>query len=197
MGWKATGQPTVRRQRDKWVVRVDGIDTETGRHRPRQLGTYQSQRAAVVATRAALLEGQVSDRGTLGWLLKRYVASRTDVSVKAREQYEWAASHIEAALGAIPLDRLDREDIARWIEEIAAAGKLSRRSIQICLTSCALRSPTPSMRPCCAVVRLRGSRCLVRSRSRSANERSMRGAPGKWTSSSPRPPSIPGPQCSG
>ena len=30
MGWKATGQPTVRKQRDKWVVRVDGIDTATG-----------------------------------------------------------------------------------------------------------------------------------------------------------------------
>ena len=27
MGWKPTGQPTVRKQRDKWVVRVDGIDT--------------------------------------------------------------------------------------------------------------------------------------------------------------------------
>ena len=39
MGWKATGEPTVRRQRDKWVVRVDGIDTETGRVRPRQIGT--------------------------------------------------------------------------------------------------------------------------------------------------------------
>ena len=38
MGWKATGQPTVRKQRDKWVVRVDGIDTATGKHRPRQLG---------------------------------------------------------------------------------------------------------------------------------------------------------------
>ena len=132
MGWKATGEPTVRRQRDKWVVRVDGIDTETGRHRPRQLGTYQSQRAALAATRAALLEGQVSERGTLGWLVTRYVASRTDVSVKAREQYEWAASHIDTGLGAVPLDRLDREDVARWIDEIAAEGKLSRRSIQIC-----------------------------------------------------------------
>jgi len=30
MAWKATGQPTVRKQRDKWVVRVDGIDTSTG-----------------------------------------------------------------------------------------------------------------------------------------------------------------------
>ena len=46
MGWKATGAPTVRKQRDKWVVRVDGIDTATGKHRPRQLGTYPSQRAA-------------------------------------------------------------------------------------------------------------------------------------------------------
>jgi hypothetical protein len=35
MGSKATGQPTVRKQRDKWVVRVDGIDIETGMHRPR------------------------------------------------------------------------------------------------------------------------------------------------------------------
>ena len=49
MGWKATGQPTVRKQRDKWVVRVDGIDTETGMHRPRQLGTYASQRSALTA----------------------------------------------------------------------------------------------------------------------------------------------------
>jgi hypothetical protein len=49
MGWKATGQPTVCVQRGKWVVRVDGIDTETGKHRPRQLGTYSSQRAAQAA----------------------------------------------------------------------------------------------------------------------------------------------------
>ena len=40
LAWKPTGRPTVRQQRDKWVVRVDGIDTETGKHRPRQLGTF-------------------------------------------------------------------------------------------------------------------------------------------------------------
>ena len=34
MGWKSTGRPTVR-QSDKWVVRVDGIDTESGKDRPR------------------------------------------------------------------------------------------------------------------------------------------------------------------
>ena len=52
MGWKATGAPTVRKQRDKWVVRVDGIDTATGKHRPRQLGTFASQRAALAAARS-------------------------------------------------------------------------------------------------------------------------------------------------
>lgn len=132
MGWKAIGDPTVRRQRDKWVVRVDGIDTETGRHKSRQLGTFPSKRAAINASRSTSSEDLVSERGTLGWLVKRYVASRTDVSVKAREQYGWAASHIETGLGAIRVDRLEREDIARWLDEIAAAGKLSRRSVQIC-----------------------------------------------------------------
>ncbi|MBW3615950.1 MAG: site-specific integrase [Actinobacteria bacterium] len=114
------------------MVRVDGIDTETGRHKPRQLGTFRSKRAAATAARTASSEDLVSERGTLGWLVNRYVASRTDVSVKAREQYAWAASHITAGLGAVRLDRLEREDIARWLEELASAGKLSRRSIQIC-----------------------------------------------------------------
>lgn len=132
MGWKATGTPTVRKQRDKWAVRVDGIDTETGRHRPRQLGTYQSQRAARSAARAALADGQLSERGTLGWLVHRYVASRTDVSLKAREQYGWAAGHIDAGIGAIRLDRLDRQDIAGWMDEVAGGGRLGHRSIQIC-----------------------------------------------------------------
>ena len=60
MAWKATGQPTVRKQRDKWVVRVDGIDTATGKHRPRQLGTYTSQRAALMAARS----GRADSRST-------------------------------------------------------------------------------------------------------------------------------------
>jgi hypothetical protein len=40
MSWKATAQPTVRKHRDKWTVRIEGIDTETGNRRPRQIGTY-------------------------------------------------------------------------------------------------------------------------------------------------------------
>lgn len=132
MAWKATGKPTVRKQRDRWVVRVDGIDTETGRHRPRQLGTYRSQRTALAAARTAAVEEHTVERGTVSWLVRRYVGSRTDVSVKTREQYAWATPHIERGLGAVRLDRLDREDVARWLESIAAAGELSRRSIQVC-----------------------------------------------------------------
>ena len=84
MGWKATGQPTVRKQREKWVVRVDGIDTETGNHRPRQLGTYASQRSALAAARSVSAQERAASRDTVGWLVRRYVASRTDVTLKAR-----------------------------------------------------------------------------------------------------------------
>ncbi len=134
MAWKATGRPTVRKQRDKWVVRVDGIDTATGKHRPRQLGTYQSQRSAHAAARSMRADDRSTERGTVSWLVRRYVASRTDITPKAQEQYAWAIPHIESGLGAIPLANLDRDDVARWIEALAAGGKLSKRSVQICRT---------------------------------------------------------------
>ncbi len=134
MGWKATGAPTVRKQRDKWVVRVDGIDTATGKHRPRQLGTYPSRRAALAAARAGQADRRSTEHGTVSWLVRRYVAGRTDITLKSRESYEWAIPHIEAGLGAIPVARLDREDVAQWIEGLASAGDLSRRSVQICRT---------------------------------------------------------------
>ena len=103
MGWKATGQPTVRKQRDKWVVRVDGIDTTTGKHRPRQLGTYSSQRSANAAARSVRADERSTERGTASWLVRRHVASRTDITAKAQQQYEWAIPHIENGLGAIPI----------------------------------------------------------------------------------------------
>ena len=132
MSWKAIGQPTVRKQRDKWVVRIDGIDTTTGKHRPRQLGTYASQRSALTASRAQRAEARSTERGTVSWLVRRYVASKSDITPKAREQYAWAIPHIEQGLGAIPLARLDRDDVADWINALAGEGKLSRRSVQIC-----------------------------------------------------------------
>jgi integrase len=132
MSWKATGQPTVRKQRDKWVVRVDGIDTSSGQHRPRQLGTYASQRSALTAARGVRANDAMTERGTVAWLVQRYVAGRTDITEKAREQYAWAIPHIEAGLGAIPLSRLDRDDVAAWVDALAGEGRLSRRSVQVC-----------------------------------------------------------------
>jgi hypothetical protein len=43
VAWKQSSHPTVQKHREKWVVRVDGIDTETGRRRPRQIGTFNSR----------------------------------------------------------------------------------------------------------------------------------------------------------
>ena len=134
MGWKVTGTPTVGRQRDRWVVRVDGIDTETGKHRPRQLGTYTSQRAALAAARSVSVQQRAASRDTVGWLVRRWCASRTDVSPGGRQQYEWAAGHIDAGIGAIRLDRLDREDVAGWLDSLASGGHFSCRSVEICRT---------------------------------------------------------------
>jgi integrase len=132
MGWKATGQPTVRKQREKWVVRLDGIDTESGRHRPRQLGTYPSQRAARSAAAAFAAErAEGGGKGTVGWLVDRWVAAKTDITEKSQMQNRWAAGHIRTALGAIRLDQLDRDDIARWYDELANGGVLNKRSITI------------------------------------------------------------------
>ena len=79
-------------------------------------------------------EDRSTERGTVSWLVRRYVASRTDITEKAQQQYAWAIPHIENGLGAIPLATLDRDDVARWIDDLAAGGKLSKRSVQICRT---------------------------------------------------------------
>ena len=84
MAWKPTGRPTVRQQRERWVVRVDGIDTESGKHRPRQLGTFTSRRSAQRAASAFTESGDVgTDHGTVGALVDRWVAGRIHVSAKS------------------------------------------------------------------------------------------------------------------
>ena len=132
MPWKQTGHPTVQKQRERWVVRVPGIDTETGRRQPRQLGTFRSRRAAQSAATSFAASGDIaSDRGTVARLVDRWVAGKIDVSNKTRLQYQWAAGHIKTGLGGIRADQVERDDIARWLEGLAAEGRLSRRSIQI------------------------------------------------------------------
>lgn len=123
----------VRQQRSRWVVRVDGIDTATGALRPRQLGTYPTKRAAQrAATEAAIEERTVLERGTVAWLVDRWLVARTDVSAKTKDQYVWAAGHIKAGLGGIRLDQLDRGDVAVWLDGLANGGQLARQSILTC-----------------------------------------------------------------
>jgi len=87
MTWKATGQPTVRKQRGKWVVRIDGFDTSTGKHQPHQIGTYLSQRSALAAAREHRGEAKSTERGTVSWLVRRYarVALPRTVAKPAKE----------------------------------------------------------------------------------------------------------------
>jgi len=119
-------------QRDKSVVRLDGIDTESGRHRPRQLGTYTSQRAArTAAAEFAAERAEGGSSGTAGWLVDRWVAAKNDITEKSQMQNRWAAGHIRKALGAIRLDQIDRSDIARWYDKLDAGGVLNKRSIRI------------------------------------------------------------------
>ena len=132
MPWKQTGHPTVQKQRDRWVVRVPGIDTKTGKRRPRQLGTFNSHRSAQSAATSFAASGDItSDRGSIAHLVDRWADGKIDVSNKTRQQYRWAAGHIKTGLGGVRADQLERDDIARWLEVLAEEGRLSRRSIQI------------------------------------------------------------------
>lgn len=132
MSWKQTGHPPSANIAASGPVRIEGIDTVTGNRLPRQIGTYASQRSALAAAREFKAEVRSTERGTVSWLVRRYVAGKTDITPKAHEQYSWAIPHIESELGAIPLSRLDRDDVARWVGMLADGGKISRRSVQIC-----------------------------------------------------------------
>lgn len=65
----------------------------------------------------------------VGWLVRRWAASRTDLSVTGEEQYERALPTFKRDLGGVRPDRLDREDVARWLATLARDGQLSRRSV--------------------------------------------------------------------
>ena len=188
MAWKATGQPTVRKQRDKWVVRVDGIDTDTGQHRPKQLGTYTSQRSATRAARLVKAEDGATERGTVSWLVRRYVAGRTDITLKSQEQYEWAIPHIEDGLGAIQLARSTATTSPTWIDEprrrrqAVASGRadLPQRPARGAQRSSRRRTDHPQPRR-------HASGCRAPWRSRSRSRRAGRGTTTRSTASSRRP----------
>lgn len=196
MAWMSTGRPMVRQQRER-VVRVDGIDTDTIKDRPRQLGTYTSQRAARRAVADLLELGDVesavrAEKGTVARVHRLLGGRQVDVSAKSRQQYDWAASHIRKGLGGIPLDQLTREDVATWIDDMAAGGVYARRSIHI--FRMVLRA---TLDEAVAEGRLRRSpaarsACPARSSSRTGCARCRRGPRTTSAGSSPRSRSTAG-----
>lgn len=132
MAWKATGRPAVHQHRGRWVVRVEGFDTATGKRRPKQLGSYPSQRSARAAASKATEEGYAqTSRQTVAELVDGWVAGRLHVGEKTLDQYKWAAGHIRNGLGAIAADGLERDEVAAWLQLLANGGALGRRSIAI------------------------------------------------------------------
>ena len=145
MGWKATGQPTVRKQRDKWVVRVDGIDTATGKHRPRQLGTYTSQRAALAAARVG--EGRTAQHRTRHGELARAPLRRRPHRHHAQVAGELRVGD-PAHRGRARRDPARLASTARTSPSGSSASPPAASSrgaaCRSAAPSCALRSPKPS-----------------------------------------------------
>ena len=167
MGWKATGQPTVRKQRDKWVVRVDGIDTETGKHRPRQLGTYAL--AALGADRRSVGlgagAGGHSGHGEVAGAALRRVALGRDVegagAVRVGDPAHRGRPRRDPPRPARPggRRRLARRPGGGWRPVVAVDPDLSHRA-----AGCVW--PTRSRKACCGEVPPLACRCRVRSPSR-------------------------------
>jgi hypothetical protein len=51
---------------------------------------------------------------TVSWVVRRYVAARSDVTLKAKEQYEWAIPHIGAGLMPRSVAKPPRLKVGAW-----------------------------------------------------------------------------------
>ena len=151
MAWKSTGRPTVRQQRDKWVVRVDGIDTETGK-RP----STPARHLPVAARRPTAL-AELLERGDAESAVRATRDGRPSSSTHGRRPRSTcrprAASSTSGppatsarASAAIPLDQLTARTSPRWIDDMAAGGMYARRSSRSSGWCCGRRWTKPSPR---------------------------------------------------
>lgn len=123
MSWVGNAEPTVQRQRGRWVVRVSGYDPATGRRRVQQLGTYSTKKAAT----AFLRDVQSGRAGGEDEVLQAYLREVWLPSKEARvepstfHQYEWAVErHIVPLIGAVRLRDLSPEAVDRWLAALVA-----------------------------------------------------------------------------
>ena len=153
------GEPEVHRQRGKWVVRLSGYDPTTGKRRVKQLGTFETKRAAEAHVRA-LTDGRA---GTAGETLAEFLdevwlpAKEGRVEVATYDQYTWAVRrHIVPLLGAVRLRDLSAEVVDAWIGELRAetdtgrprlgptSARLVRKVLSMALEEAVQRGRMPS-----------------------------------------------------
>ncbi len=114
----------MQRQRGRWVVRVSGYNPSTGRRRVRQLGTFDTKRAALACARAAAQGRADGENGTIGAFLEQVwlPAKEGRVEVATYDQYRWAvARHIVPLIGAVRLGDLTPEVVDDWLRELSVA----------------------------------------------------------------------------
>lgn len=86
-----------------------------------------------LATRAAAK--MRSTAPTVRVVVERHIEQLTGVEYWTREKYaRTAAKHIFPVLGGIPVDRLEREDVARWYNGLGLAEK-TRRNVHAILSA--------------------------------------------------------------
>lgn len=72
MTWRPTGLATLRKQRERWTVCIEGLVLESGTTRPRNLGTYSPRRGAQAAASEFAATGEgITDRTTVGYAATR------------------------------------------------------------------------------------------------------------------------------
>ncbi len=118
------GEPELHRQRGKWVVRVTGYDPATGRRRVRQLGTFETKRAAIAHQNAAAAGRAGGSVETLADFLETVwlPAKEGRVETSTFDQYRWAVTrHIVPLIGAVRLSDLRPEVVDAWLAQISVA----------------------------------------------------------------------------
>ena len=164
------------------------------RHRDRQAPATTARHAtprSASAQRSGVVHGSRRDRqrarhGRPARRRSGRPAASTSAT-KTRLQYEWAAERITRDLGAIRLDRLDREDIARWLEEPRRRRLLRPAQHPDLPHGAARRARATPWRPATsAATRRHESACPGTSPSPTSNARSRRGPRTRCDGSSPR-----------
>jgi hypothetical protein len=124
MEWVPNAEPTVQKQRGKWTVRQSGYDPTTGRRKVRQLGTFDTKRAATELAKS-VTDGRAgtADETVAAFLVDVWLRSKEGrVEQSTLDQYRWAVNrHIIPLLGAVRLRDLTPEILDEWILDLSSA----------------------------------------------------------------------------